>query len=249
MKSLIIAFSMYSKLPMPQLEWKKENMRYVMCFFPFVGVLTGILLFFADRACSALDVNIIFRAVLMSSLPFFINGGIHMDGFLDTVDALSSNGDKDKKLSILKDPNSGAFAIIWGIIYFMITFAAWTEIKESVLPYVFIIYTLSRTLSGLSVAAFKTANNSGLASMFQNAANKRVNIIILIIELIVQLAIFGFLYPVGAALCICAAALVFLYHYYVCRVKFGGITGDLAGYFLQLCELVLLLSFAALGRF
>ncbi|WP_461818967.1 hypothetical protein [Blautia stercoris] len=30
--SFKIAFSMYSKIPMPQSEWSKENMRYVMCF-------------------------------------------------------------------------------------------------------------------------------------------------------------------------------------------------------------------------
>ena len=32
---------MYSKIPMPQSEWTKENMRYVMCFFPLIGVVIG----------------------------------------------------------------------------------------------------------------------------------------------------------------------------------------------------------------
>lgn len=31
--SFKIAFSMYSKIPMPQSEWTKENMRYVIAFF------------------------------------------------------------------------------------------------------------------------------------------------------------------------------------------------------------------------
>ena len=34
---------MYSKIPVPAVEWKKENMRYVMCFFPLVGTVLGFL--------------------------------------------------------------------------------------------------------------------------------------------------------------------------------------------------------------
>lgn len=31
--SFVIALSMYSRIPMPQVEWTKERMRYAMCFF------------------------------------------------------------------------------------------------------------------------------------------------------------------------------------------------------------------------
>ena len=37
--SCIIAISMYSKIPMPNVEWTEERMRYVMCFFPLVGIV------------------------------------------------------------------------------------------------------------------------------------------------------------------------------------------------------------------
>ena len=39
--SFKIAFSMYSKVPMPKSEWTKENMRYIMCLFPLIGVIIG----------------------------------------------------------------------------------------------------------------------------------------------------------------------------------------------------------------
>ena len=41
--SFKIAFAMYSKIPMPRADWEKENMRYMMCFFPFVGIVIGAL--------------------------------------------------------------------------------------------------------------------------------------------------------------------------------------------------------------
>ena len=42
--SFKIAFSMYSKIPMPRADWEKENMRYMMCFFPLIGAVIGALL-------------------------------------------------------------------------------------------------------------------------------------------------------------------------------------------------------------
>ena len=34
MRAAFIAFSMYSRIPMPMFEWKEEDMKYAMCFFP-----------------------------------------------------------------------------------------------------------------------------------------------------------------------------------------------------------------------
>ena len=44
-KSFIIAFSMYSKIPMPRTEWKEEDMRYVFVFFPLVGIVVGLVFY------------------------------------------------------------------------------------------------------------------------------------------------------------------------------------------------------------
>ena len=49
LKSLIIALAMYSKLPVPNIDWDEKNMRYAMCFFPVVGVIIGALVFGAGK--------------------------------------------------------------------------------------------------------------------------------------------------------------------------------------------------------
>lgn len=41
--SLAIAFSMYSRIPMPTVAWTKERMKYAMCFFPLIGVVIGAI--------------------------------------------------------------------------------------------------------------------------------------------------------------------------------------------------------------
>ena len=43
LQSLVIAFSMYSKIPMPRVDWNEKNMKYSMCFFTFIGAVIGAL--------------------------------------------------------------------------------------------------------------------------------------------------------------------------------------------------------------
>ena len=51
--SFIVAFSMYSKIPMPRADWTRENMKYSMCFFPWVGLVIGCLLYTSNSAYDA----------------------------------------------------------------------------------------------------------------------------------------------------------------------------------------------------
>ena len=36
--TLAVAFSMFSAIPVPQVEWKADNMRYALCAFPLVTI-------------------------------------------------------------------------------------------------------------------------------------------------------------------------------------------------------------------
>ena len=84
------AFAMFSKIPMPMVDWKKENIKYMMCFFPFVGTAIGILTWLAGGVLGVhVALEPFFLAVILTVIPVFITGGIHVDGLLDTSDALS----------------------------------------------------------------------------------------------------------------------------------------------------------------
>ena len=88
--SFKIAFAMFSKIPVPQAEWTKENMKYMFCFFPFIGAVIGAVSLGAVWLANYLGFNVIFLSVALTVLPVLITGGIHVDGLLDTADALSS---------------------------------------------------------------------------------------------------------------------------------------------------------------
>lgn len=238
--SLSIAFSMYSKIPMPHISWTKERMKYVMCFFPLVGVVQGILLYGFAKVAWRLELWVLYY-IGGVVLPIIINGGIHMDGFLDVVDARASYGEKEKKLEILKDPHVGAFAILGCVIYVMLYLALFVELPAGYLPAFAAVYVLTRGLSGLSIVCFPKAKNSGLAATFSDEAQKQIVAVSMLVYIMSSI---GFIIWTANAIagisCGLAAAVVYGYCYWMSKKEFGGITGDLAGYFLQICEVVIL---------
>ena len=223
-------------------------------FFPVIGVIVGLFelgigyVLLTYTSCGRL-----FFSAVMTLIPILITGGIHLDGYADTIDALSSYGDREKKLDILKDSHAGAFAVIGLGVYFTASLALWSEADISALPVIACMYPLSRSLSGISVVSFQAAKNSGLLRTFQDGAHRaRVRLVLVIWACVCAGAALylggrqGCGMLLGAALMTAAALLVFGYYYRMSKRQFGGTTGDLAGYFLQICELAMLAA-AVLG--
>lgn len=237
----IIAFSMYSKIPMPKVEWEKENMKYVMCFFPLVGVVIGLCFYLWGMYARNIVVGQNLYGVILTVIPVAITGGIHVDGLLDTADALSSWQTKERRLEILKDSHAGAFAVIVGCLYFLSWFGFACELNRSQIPVLSLGFFLSRCLSGFAVTSFPCAKNSGLAALFSERAEKKKNRFVLSIEIFVVMSGMLWIDLVLGITAILASIVSFFWYYKMSIKKFGGITGDLAGCFLQICELMIMI--------
>ena len=91
-KSLILAFSMYSRIPVPHVRLEEKDMKYTFGFFPLVGVVIGALfsgwLIFARKFCIGTITSMCVSGVFL----LLITGGIHIDGYMDTMDAVHSYG-------------------------------------------------------------------------------------------------------------------------------------------------------------
>ena len=245
--SFLLAFAMYSKIPMPRADWSREKMKYVMVFFPLIGAVIGLFLWGFGLLCKTLEAPDLFRAAGFTLIPLLITGGIHMDGFLDTTDALSSYQTREKKLEILKDSHTGAFAIIFCGIYLVADLGIWSAIPETLLPVMALSFVFSRSLSGLSVVTFKNARKDGLLATFSSSAERIVTRVLLVLYLIFSAAGMIALNWKAGLFAVLAGLLVFVYYRYRSYKEFGGITGDLAGWFLQICELCMALAVALAG--
>ena len=236
-KSMIIAFSMYSKIPMPQFEWKDEDMKYVLCFFPWVGAVIGGLVYLWKMICDRFEIGILCYTLVGTALPLLITGGFHVDGFMDTMDAFHSYQPKEKKLEILKDSHIGAFAVIRLGMYGLIYAGAFSEIENyHLLQIVCAGFCLARVLSGMSVVSFPTAKKDGMLYLFASSAQKNIVKVWLCLQGVLCVGVMLWCYPFAGGLVVATALGTFVYYYYRCKKEFGGITGDTAGYFVLVCE-------------
>lgn len=241
-QTLAVAFGMFSAVPAPQPEWNEKNMRYALCAFPLVGVVIALAFGCWGWAAAALDLPALLRAAGFCLLPVWITGGIHLDGYADTCDALASYGGQEKRLAILKDPHCGAFAVIRLCSWFAadLGLCAALPLTTRAVGCMQLGFVLERAISGWAVAALPLAKHTGLAHTFSTAAaRQRVKLILTGVILAASMLLVGFGGVSGWAML--AAALAALWRYaVVSRRDFGGITGDLAGWFLQRCELWML---------
>ena len=240
LQSCIVAFSMYSKIPMPRTQWTKEHSKYAMCFFPVVGAVIGMIAILISYGLERMGARPMVRGAVLLAVPIMISGGIHMDGFLDTMDAKSSYKEREEKLLILKDPHAGAFAIISGVLYMIISFAMYSELSGLGVYVMSIGYIYERALSALAVVTFHKAKTTGIVASFAEASDQKRVRNVQFIYIVLCIVSMVFIHPLYGVVCALLGMLVFLYYKKMSNQIFGGITGDLSGYFLQLCELAML---------
>jgi adenosylcobinamide-GDP ribazoletransferase len=227
LRSVITAFAMFTKIPMPHVNWEKQNMKYTLAALPLVGVVVGVLMWMWFKFS---PFGVILTAVVFTLIPILITGGIHLDGFCDTVDALSSHAPPDKKREILKDPRAGAFAVIWVCVYLLLYFGIAAELR---LSYAIIaIPVMSRAAGAFAGSVFQSSKSGVMLQTLRGSASNKSNVICAVCAVVffVAGAVFAPISAVFIALCT-------LYVFFMSRKEFGGMSGDIAGFLISISEL------------
>ena len=204
--------------------------------FPWIGVAIGGVTWLWGTFGTYLGLSSAFYTVILTLIPWFLTGGIHLDGLLDTADAMSSWQERERRLEILKDSNSGAFAVITCAVYFMFYYGVYSQISARALAMIPFTFCLSRTLSGLAIVTFPKAKKDRIGFCYgtrsEGSAGKSTMCVYLLILLAGMLLVDWKL----GLLVYGIAILVYALYYRNAMKYFGGTTGDLAGCFLSLCE-------------
>ena len=250
LRSIVMAFCMFSRIPMPRIEWKDENMRYLLCAFPLVGAAVGLSIWLWQLVCAWLGIGRLLWAAGVTLLPVAVTGGIHMDGFCDVSDALASHAPLERKREILKDSHTGAFAIIQLGCWLLLYCAAASELPVTgrAAALLALMHIFSRILSGVTSIILPKSGAEGLLMTFTVSADKKTALTVLLIFL--PLCAAGLILAGGipGAGMVLGGLLTALYLKRMSKKEFGGMSGDLSGWFLQTAELVMLLCCVIIGK-
>ena len=89
-------FPCFPEFRCPEFDGMKKSMRYMLCAFPLIGVVIGLLLWGWQWLANWLALGNFLYSAGFVLIPIAVTGGIHLDGFCDTVDALSSHAPMQK---------------------------------------------------------------------------------------------------------------------------------------------------------
>lgn len=243
--AFIMALSMFTIIPMPYKKWDDDGVRHMMKLYPLVGLIVGLIHYVVYKITSIFNISTMLITAITMITPFIITGMLHLDGYMDVCDALLSRRDKKEKIRILKDPNTGAFAVISLAILFVIDFAATYTLVDNKVNIIglIIIPIISRSLMGLMLLKKESMKESSLGSYFKKGTGK-LDIVILYLFLLI--ASLSFIYFIGykgfiVSLFMILSAIISVNK---STKELGGMSGDSAGYGLVISELigVLLLS-------
>lgn len=252
MESFLIGLQFLTRIYIArQTEWTEENFGKSVKYFPLIGAvigiisaaLTGIFLVATEGKLPILTAAIAF------ALPIIITGGIHCDGFIDSVDGLFSGREREKILEIMKDSRVGAFGAVGLILLATLEVSALIElIKLSItwsLAAIFFAPIISRLMMVITIGIFPYARREGIGKAFAKFTTRRT-IFFALIETILLLTPVIFFDAEIFLTAILALIISFGFTMYFGNFavkKIGGVTGDIYGAVSSLVELVVLIIF------
>ena len=249
LRRMAVSFSLYSRIPVPFIHYEKDDMAHSLMWFPLVGAVIGAGVWIVNGPAFMQKIPAAVRVMLTMLVPVYITGGFHLDGFMDTEDALHSYAPRERKLEILKDPHIGAFAVI-GFVRMGLLFAAAVTVvvlypgnrSENILLFAS-VFMIGRALSGLTSLFFQKAKKDGM--LVKETGNRSGSVTRCLIVQLILSAAFCLALDVrkGALMLLAFAGCTAWYRYRTYRV-FGGVTGDTAGHFLVSGETVATVALA-----
>ena len=227
---------------MPHFEWNDSDMAHSLACFPFVGAVIGAVICLVNLPAQAQGLPAAVRIMLTMLAPPVITGGFHLDGFMDTEDALRSFAGREKKLEILKDPHIGAFAAIGLLRCVLILCCSETCIllhepfRRETVMILASVFVIGRCFCALTSLLFRKARKDGM--LYAETAGSSQGVIrFLIILLLICSAWILYLDVICGAAVLGAFGLYTVYHRYRTYRVFGGVSGDTAGHFLVSSEI------------
>ncbi|OAG26827.1 adenosylcobinamide-GDP ribazoletransferase [Thermodesulfatator autotrophicus] len=222
-QAFLSAVSFFTRVPFAPKEFSLERGVF---YLPLIGLLLGGLLFSLAYVLEPY-ISSAYLALFLLAIKYYLADFFHFDGLLDWADAMAAGGDISRRLAILKRPEIGVGAFLFGFFFLLGEFLFTRDVLEKGLWLALLLMPLvGRLASSLVALILPPAKKEGLGFLFLSGSRKRLFISHLFWGLpfyFYPLATFGVILLVFG--------LRFSY-----RRNFGGLTGDLLGATLMLAQ-------------
>ena len=165
--------------------------------------------------------------IITFALWVALSGALHLDGYSDTVDGLFVS--KERAIEVMKDPNTGGMGMIFTVTFLIIKASSLAVFDAFyLLP---IVLMLSRFNAVLAIYLFPYISQNGMGTLAKSEL-KGTQVIIALIY--VGILCFSTLWLFALSLFV-----LFLVKSFFIK-RYGGFSGDIYGFTIEVTELVLL---------
>ncbi|PMX02557.1 adenosylcobinamide-GDP ribazoletransferase [Pseudomonas sp. FW215-R2] len=241
MLPLWIALQFLSSLPirLPGMPAPEELGRSLL-FYPLVGLLFGVILWALNVALAGAP--LLLHAALLLTVWVLLSGALHLDGLADSADAwLGGFGDRERTLTIMKDPRSGPIAVVTLVLVLVLKYAALLALIEKQQGMALVIVPLLGRAALLGLFLTTTyVRAGGLGQALADHLPRKTGWQVLAMSAAACVLIAGF----NAVVALLLSVVVFIWLRHLMVRRLGGTTGDTAGALLELLEMSVLVGLA-----
>ena len=226
-------------------KWTAKDFGRSVKFFPLIGAVLGAIYaafawaFYHWLPSRGISLPPHLTAAVLLILPPLLTGGLHCDGFMDTMDGVFSGRSRERMLEIMKDSCTGSNAVFCFVVLMFLEFAILLDMPlDAMVPAVFVMPVIARLMMAAGITLFPYARPDGLGKAFAQYAGRSA-LAFAAVCTFVLITWAGAL--AWASLAVCAAFTAFFGNYVEKRL--GGLTGDVYGAITTLNEGLVLLTF------
>lgn len=243
---LFMAWGNFCVVPCPRKVWDDKSKNWMIALMPVIGLLVGVLqfciysIFQMMYEKGVVGNHIVFQGAILTVIPFYLTGFIHLDGFMDTCDSLLSRRDQKEMQRILKDSRVGAFAVISFVFMILLYFGSVTAMQTGEYSWekmfaLACVPFFSYFASAISVLTINPLNESQYKMLPTGKDRNNAKFTCVAIGIFVTaVCIFATGYLFGRVTEMIIAAIITLLVTSIAIKngvrKIGGINGDIAGY-------------------
>jgi adenosylcobinamide-GDP ribazoletransferase len=229
------AVTFLTTLPAPSAALPPEGLGRAAVWFPAVGVVIGVLLWGVRWLGDQLFDPWLAGALVVTAWAV-LTGGLHLDGLADCCDGLLAPVGRERRLEILRDPRLGSFGALGLGLFLLLKTLATAHAAHAAL----LIAPAWARWALLVAARQPQARPGGMGASFAAGMTPGVLAAAALLPLLL-----GGLAPLRGLVALLVAGGAIWGALRLARARIGGVTGDVYGLVVELCELAVLLVFAA----
>jgi len=173
-RSFLVALQFLTRIQLvQQTDLKVEDFGRSTRCFPLVGAVLGSIYMLTAYA----TVNFLpwehINITIWLLMTVILTGGLHYDGFMDTMDGLFSGRSRERMLEIMRDSRVGSFGALAAMCLLLFNWSAMKDIPESMsMMALFVMPVIGRMSMVLAIYAFPYARPEGMGKAFADMVDK-----------------------------------------------------------------------------